>query len=44
VVRLWRRGWAPPIGHELVELGLVLGLTQTFKVVDEFLLLVFEAT
>ncbi len=35
-------GRPPPIGHELVELGLVLGFAQSRQEFLEFALLVFE--
>src|SRR5205085_239660 len=45
-LRLWRRRVvaAAAVGHELVELRLVLGLTQAVQKFEEIALLVFEAT
>src|SRR2546430_9481620 len=45
-LRLWRRRvvGAAAVGHELVELRLVLGLTQAVQKFEEIALLVLEAT
>src|ERR1043166_3444167 len=42
--RRLRRGAVAPLGHELVELGLVLGEAQPVEEVAEFALLVLEPT
>jgi hypothetical protein len=43
-LRWWTLGTAAALGHELVELGLVLGVTQTVEKLLELALFFFEAS